>query len=253
LRVRRPDNRITVAFLGHQRHEKVYHLVPAIIRRLRSRGVPATVLVHNGDQDEVTVSRELRAMAAADPHLVFEQRTADAVYWQDLLDRSDLIVLPYEPARYFASYSAVAVEAAGEGIPMIVPAGTTMETLVNTHQSGGTVFAGWEATPVSDAIEAAVSNYEDIARRALAGASEWRHANGASRFVDRLLETMPTGSQSVAMEHERHSAKNNVMSFIFDGLFAAAATGVKGLKCIRRVYRSMRGHRRVDAITANLI
>ena len=253
LRVHGPDNRITVAFLGHQRNEKGYHLVPAIIRRLRSRGVPATVLVHNGDPDEAMVSRELSAMAAADPHLVFEQKTADAVYWHELLDRSDLIVLPYEPTRYRASYSAVAVEAAGEGIPMVVPAGTTMETLVNTYQSGGTVFAGWEANPVAGAIEAAAASFQDIARRALVGASEWRHANGAGRFVDCLLEAMPAGSQSIAMQRERHTAKNIVMSFIFDGLFAAATTGVQGLRSIRRVANHMRGHRGVDVITASPI
>jgi hypothetical protein len=237
-RVRRSDNRVTIAFLGHQRLEKGYHLIPAIIRQLRARAVPVTVLVHNGDPDEVTVDRELRSMAADAPHLVFEHRTADARYWQDLMDRSDLIVLPYDPTRYRASYSAVAVEAAGEGIPMVVPAATTMETLVNTVQGGGTVFAGWEASAVSDAIEKAVADFESLASRAMAGAVEWRRANGAARFADRLLVAMPGGGESIALPHGHDVAMNVAMGFILDAVFAGAIAGVKGLMRIERICRS---------------
>jgi hypothetical protein len=236
LRIREAGKHITVAFLGHQRPDKGYQLVPAIVQRLRSRSIPVTVLVHNGDQEEVLIGRELREMAAADPDLIFEQRAADSVYWQELLDRSDVVALPYDPSRYRASYSAIAVEAASDGIPLVVPAGTTMETLAASYQGGGTTFAGWEADSICDAIEAAVADFENLGRRAFDGASEWRRANGVGCFVDRLMEAMPV-SQTIAVARQHDTAKSVAMGALFDAFFAGTNLVVNGLLRVKRAYQ----------------
>lgn len=190
LRQRR-DGRLTVSFLGHQRREKGYLLVPEIARRLLARAAPVRILVHNSDPEGDPTSRELEAMAKSSPDIVFEHAPGDAAYWQSLLERSDLIALPYEPARYRASYSAIAVEAVSAGVPMVVPSGTTMEALALAYQAGATAFAGWDPLGVADAVERAASNFESLAQMSLSAASRWIEANGAQRFVDRLLELLP--------------------------------------------------------------
>lgn len=242
-RIPKTASRITVAFIGHQRTEKGYHLIPAIVRELRSRGVRITVLVHNGDPEEVMVSSKLRTMAAADPQLQFEQKAADSTYWQELLSRSDMIVLPYDPTRYRASYSAVAVEAVGEGIPMVVPGGTTMHALVNTYQGGGMTFAGWDVKPIADAIEAAAANFGDMARHAAAGAIEWRRTNGAAHFVDRLLEEMHVDREAIAVQPERYALKSTATGLMFDALFTAAMCSGKWLKIIGTVHGQIKRRR----------
>jgi hypothetical protein len=192
------DGAITVSFLGHQRSEKGYHLVPEIVRQLLEHRLPVKLLVHNGDPDDcpgdygiIGVSSKLREMASANPILTFEHRPADQLYWQGLLDRSDLIVLPYEPARYDAAYSAIAVEAVSDGVPMVVPAGTTMETLAKVYQGRASTFVRWESASIVDSIATAVSDFEDLSRLASAGAAKWRRENGAKQFVDRLAALVP--------------------------------------------------------------
>jgi hypothetical protein len=189
LRKRDRNGLINVAFLGHQRREKGYHLIPEIARRLIDRRSPVKLLLHNSAPDDCPVSQELRRLASANANITFIEKSGDHTHWQDLLDKSDLVVLPYEPNRYRNSGSGVANEAVSDGIPMVVPSGTTMETLAVGYQGCATSFSSWEADEVTDAIERAVTNFEVLARQAEAGASVWRRNNGVGLFVDRLLET----------------------------------------------------------------
>jgi glycosyltransferase involved in cell wall biosynthesis len=190
LRKRDRNGLINVALLGHQRREKGYHLVPDIARRLIDRRSPVKLLLHNSAPDDSPISQELRDLASSNANVTFIEESGDQTHWQDLLDRSDLVVLPYEPNRYRESGSGVANEAVSDGIPMVVPSGTTMETLAVGYQGCAISFSSWGAEEVTDAIERAVTNFEVLARQAEAGASVWRRNNGVGLFVDRLLEIM---------------------------------------------------------------
>jgi hypothetical protein len=190
LRKRDQDGFINVAFLGHQRREKGYHLIPDIARCLIDRRSPVKLLLHNSEPDDSPVSQKLRDLARANKNVTFIEEPGDQAHWQDLLDRSDLVVLPYDPNRYRESGSGVANEAVSDGIPMVVPAGTTMETLAVSYQGCSTSFFNWRPEEVTDAIERAIANFDVLARQAEAGASMWRRSNGVELFVDRLLEIM---------------------------------------------------------------
>jgi hypothetical protein len=226
-RLRRPreDGRITLSFLGHQRAEKGYQLVPEIIRQLRKRAVPVSVLVHNGDPEGSPTDRELKTIATSDLDMKFERKPADVGYWQDLLDRSDMIVLPYEPSRYRASYSAIAVEAASQGIPMVVPAGTTMESLAETWQSRAVTFSAWEPKSIADAIEAGVSSFEDLAPLAAAGAADWQRVNGVQCFVETLFQVLPR--HSAHLNQLPYSAGNLGLRLALNATFGISRIGVR--------------------------
>jgi hypothetical protein len=84
------DGLITVAFLGHQRIEKGYHLIPEIVRQLL--GHPLKLLIHNSAPPvDCSISQQLRALASENPRVVFVENRGDQFHWQDLLDRSDSI------------------------------------------------------------------------------------------------------------------------------------------------------------------
>lgn len=187
-RARDSDGRITIGFLGHQRTEKGVDLIPDIVRGLREAGCKDRILIHDGDAAERPIVRTLREIADTDPLVRFLHQPADAATWQDLLQRTDLAVLPYEPNRYRASYSALAIEAVSAGIPMIVPAGTTMESLATEYQGRPSAFGEWKARAVCQAILGAVSGFEHLSASAFSGAGAWEQRNGARRFADRLLE-----------------------------------------------------------------
>ncbi len=189
VRLRTGDERgwPVVGFLGHQRAEKGYHLVPDVVRLLLERGVPASFLVHNGVPREKATDRELRELAVADPRVRFDQQPADKSYWNDLLDSTDIVALPYEPSRYAASFSAIAAEAVSCGLPIVSPRGTTMKTLAERYQDNALAIADWTSEAIADAICEAVRNFPALAQSAFEGAGRWAAENGASAFASRLL------------------------------------------------------------------
>jgi len=182
---RRP---VTVSVLGHQRPDKGYHLMPEISRLLLALEPDVRLLLHNGAPGEMTrVQEELRAHAAVESRVQLNEQTADPALWAELMAASDLILCPYEPARFVASYSAVAAEALASGIPLIVPGGTAMARLLAEFGSPGAAFAQYTPTSIVEATRAALADFDTVAERAVAAAAQWGATMGAAQMVTALL------------------------------------------------------------------
>ncbi|CUW38641.1 conserved protein of unknown function (UDP-Glycosyltransferase/glycogen phosphorylase 169-402) [Magnetospirillum sp. XM-1] len=179
---------LTVSFLGHQRPDKGFDKVPAIVARLLAERDDVRVLVHNGEPQGMTAPQaELRAMAAADSRLVLDERAADSALWASLLEQSDLIVCPYNRNRFIASYSAVVSEAMANAIPVVVPEGTTMHSVIREFEEPGTIFREEGADGVFAAIVAALDDYDRLAGLARQASIRWGETRGAKCLVDTLL------------------------------------------------------------------
>lgn len=180
---------ITLGILGHQRGEKGFPLVPEIVRTLLKTDLPIRFLVHNGMPDGlVEPQEELRKMAVADSRLTLNESPADATLWARLLDDSDLIVCPYMPDRFMASYSAVASEAIANAIPLVVPARTTLARVVEEFGGPGITFDGYSAQAVCEAVTRAVRNFDELAANVDRASETWNATRGAPCLVDALLE-----------------------------------------------------------------
>lgn len=222
-RKKNADGLLTVSFLGHQRHFKGYHLIPEIVERLLQKSLPIRILIHNGNshsQRDAATTHQLRILSEQNESVSFDPRVADPQIWQTLLDQSDLIVLPYEPDRYRASYSAVAVEAVGEGIPLVVPKDTTMENLAVRYQSKVALFKDWTASAVTEAVEYAVGNFDSLAQLSFSGAEKWRQDNGAASFVDKLIEHFNLTDVDNSKKHRPYSLSNKLNTLLLDSIFA---------------------------------
>jgi glycosyltransferase involved in cell wall biosynthesis len=183
---RRP---ITVSVLGHQRADKGYHLMPDVARLLLAQEPDFRLLVHNGAPDQMPqTQQELRDCAAVNAtRVTLDERTADPLLWEALLRRSDLILCPYEPARFAAAYSAVATEAMANGIPFVVPAKTTMSRLLDTYGNPGTCFDRFDYASIVEATRRALAGFDEIAGRAATAAEQWSATMGAGNMVTALL------------------------------------------------------------------
>ncbi|BAE52591.1 glycosyltransferase [Paramagnetospirillum magneticum] len=179
---------ITIGILGHQRGEKGFDKVPALVARLLAERTDIRVLVHNGlPEGMVTPQQELRAMAAADPRLTLDERTADGVLWASLLDQTDLIVCPYNRNRFISSYSAVASEAMANAIPVVVPEGTTMHAVIREFGEPGTIFKEESVEAIAAATHAALDDFDRLAELARQASIRWGETRGAKCLVDTLL------------------------------------------------------------------
>ena len=176
---------LTVAVLGHQRPEKGYSLVPEIFAELSRLFPPEAVrfLAHHCTADSMRDAHE--ALKQLDRCSV-DERLADEGTWKELLDRSDLILCPYEPGRFAVSYSAIACEAIANGIPFIGPAGTTLERISREFQSG-IAFREWTVESIVQTVAKAVGDFDALAAKAAAGAEKWGRLHGPARCVDAIL------------------------------------------------------------------
>lgn len=179
---------ICISFLGYQRYEKGYQMIPAIIEKVLALSLPVRALVHNSNNETsyTPISDQLRSLANQGL-ICFEQGTGGQHYWQKLLDRADLIVLPYAPSSYAVRFSGIVSEAISEGIPLLVPADTALSSQVAQYQNQALGFKSWDADSIAESIQQAVTKFDTLADSAQKGAQVWRQTNNATMFVDRLL------------------------------------------------------------------
>ncbi len=237
LRSRSADGRITIGFLGQQREEKGANLLPAIVRGLRKAGCDDRILIHDGEPAERLFTRKAREIAGKDPLIEFLHQPANPSQWQDLLRRTDLLVLPYEPKRYGSSYSAVAIEAVSAGIPMVVPRGATMESLAIEYQGRATSFDSWDADAVCQAALRALASFDNLSALAFSGAGAWEKRNGARRFADRLLEF--AANTAVPLPHFSHSVPpvSRLEKLVLDALLLGRVWARRILRFLFRIHR----------------
>lgn len=180
---------ITVSVIGHQRPDKGYQHMPEAARALLAEEPDIRLLIHNGAPDEMAETQSaLRTLAAAEPRLTLNEQTAGPALWQALLDQSDLILCPYDPARFLASLSAVATEALANGIPITVPAGTSLSRLLEAYGTPGTVFECYTASSIVTATRQALAAYDTLAERAAAAAASWEATMGVRNMVQAVLD-----------------------------------------------------------------
>lgn len=187
---------LTIATVGHQHVAKGYHVIPEIIARLLETESDVRFLVHNSDPDlqltalkapiEQTRAR-LEQMAADDPRIMLEHRAVDLEEWSRLLDRCDIILCPYDSQIYAVQHSGLASDAVANGIPLVVPAGTTLARWVDEFQTGA-VFERQSIDGIVDAVRAMIRNYGVHADRAYAAAEKWAATRGPGGFINALLK-----------------------------------------------------------------
>jgi glycosyltransferase involved in cell wall biosynthesis len=182
---RRP---VTVALLGHQRPEKGYHLVPEVARLLLASEPDIRLLVHNGAPDEMPREQaRLRELAAVEPRLVLNEQSPGLADWNDLLAASDLLLCPYEPARYVASPSGILMEALANAIPIVVPGGTVLSRQLAEFGSPGGAFEHCTVESIVAAARNVLADYDAFAARAVPAATAWNATMGVGNMVAGLL------------------------------------------------------------------
>lgn len=110
----------------------------------------------------------------------------DEAYSQRMCD-SKLILLTYLPVRYSCRESGVFLEAAGCGVPCVVPEKTTMAAHIIRKEAAGLVFANGNTTHMARAVDAALDKVEILNQRAQSLSEPWRQKHSAVGHLARML------------------------------------------------------------------
>ena len=124
---------LTVTYMGQARTGKGYHYLPRIVEELwtdyveknRMRFVIQSSVGWASSVSDLHVENALVHLQQFDSKRVklVHDSISDAAY-RKLLSSSDIVLMPYEPAGYFAQSSGICAEALTHGIPIVVPGGT---------------------------------------------------------------------------------------------------------------------------------
>jgi hypothetical protein len=191
---------ITISVLGNQRPEKGYQFMPEVAQRLLRANADIRMLCHNANPALMQQTQQaLHALAATDPRLILDERLAGGEVWQELLDASDLILLPYASPRFAMSYSAIAVEAIANAVPLVVPTGTSMARLMQEFGGAGTTFDQADPGLIVDATQRALDRFDHLATAACTGCELWGHMHGPRNFLDAMLALAPSETFGVAV------------------------------------------------------
>jgi len=176
-----------VAFLGEQRENKGYHLVPGIVSRLLASQTPCRILVQNSWSLMETQNTLLQHMASNDKRLELRIGTASVTEWSAILDDSDLVVLPYDVPSYSCIISGISAEAVANAIPQAVPANTGLEMMLREYGTPGVIFPNVTEDAVAASALDALAVFDSLADTAFAASCTWAETNDFKQLGQVLL------------------------------------------------------------------
>jgi hypothetical protein len=179
---------VRVGFIGAQRENKGFKLVPPIVRALLERVKHASVIVQNSWGVMTDEMAELSVLSAREPRLEVIQGAQDPAAWAALLGRCDLLVAPYDRRQYAVACSGITFEGFANGIPVVVPTRTAMEGVLHDYADAGIAFEAVTPEGVVEAIEKALARYPELVARAQAARDLWARRNGPRRTAEALLQ-----------------------------------------------------------------
>ncbi|MEC8175129.1 MAG: hypothetical protein VX090_17310 [Pseudomonadota bacterium] len=190
----RASTEIQIAFLGHQRRAKGFHLVPELTSRiLQECGDNVKVLIHDVSPSDMTAEHAaLDELAVHNDRVTITRKQADNRAWSALLAQSDLIVLPYSPQRYRHSYSAIMVEAVVSAIPMVVPSNTSISATLDALGGPCTAFDSWDVATIFSAVKKAIDGFDTLVEAAVGARANFKERAGPDNFL-RHCEGVRTG------------------------------------------------------------
>lgn len=126
---------------------------------------------------------------AADGRVEFLNRNLNASEYEELLAKTDLIILPYRRNSYHHRVSRVAIEATGRGIPIIFTEGTWSQEVAGLVGCGIPIRAE-SAEEVAKSLEEAMDQISSLSPQALSGATHVRNYHSVEMLRNSLMELM---------------------------------------------------------------
>lgn len=188
------DGRPVVAYLGHTSQLKGFHFLPEIVHRgLQRRPRPRFVIQVQDRQAALrdrmgAVLTLLDRFVGPDVELVSGALPPEAYY--RLLNRADIVILPYSSQYYGTCSSGVFAEAAALGKVIVAPAGTVPARQAVEHGLGAVIAPEWTAGSLAAAVAEATSNLPALQARAAAAAEAFRADQSVTAFWDRLFAAL---------------------------------------------------------------
>jgi glycosyltransferase involved in cell wall biosynthesis len=186
--MRAPNAPPLFAYLGYAKTERGFHLLPAAIESLAARNATARFLIqikHSRWEREIIAAegalRKLRSVEILQGELSRQD-------YLHCLNRADAVLLPYDPEKYGQRGSAVLIEAAAGGRPVVACDRTWPAQLVHEGEIEGTIMPAFDASSLARAVETLLDRFDGAAQTARLLAPRFVARHDPARYVDALLK-----------------------------------------------------------------
>jgi glycosyltransferase involved in cell wall biosynthesis len=193
----REPGHVLVGFLGGARFEKGGHRIAAILRELvRSDRVSFLVQLAN-EQLSAEQFSEL-CQAAAAPNTTAVHGSLEQSLYRSLVGRADILLLPYDRTSYRNRPSAIFVEAASTGRPVVAPSGTWMADQIGSGRAAGVTYDGDDTHAIVAAILSAAANLPQLLEKAKQHSPYWQSKMDAGPVLDWFAQEIESRQKSRA-------------------------------------------------------
>jgi glycosyltransferase involved in cell wall biosynthesis len=181
---------ICISSLGASRPEKGFHLLPEVVSQAVEADPRISFLIQISqivaDRDRVVVDR-LANLAESTPKLKLVCQDLTLQEHLCHIKSSAIVLLPYDPNRYYARGSNILGEALMLGIPVVVPAGSSLERDYNRYGTGGAVFDRYSPASIVRAILYAANTLNQQLGSSRIASDIWHSKNGIDKFMRYVL------------------------------------------------------------------
>jgi glycosyltransferase involved in cell wall biosynthesis len=196
---RRDDGPARLVYLGDARPEKGYaRLADAadeLERELADRH--AALVVQGGlnsaaDRAVLDARERLRGQTGVE---LIESPLDDDAY-AALVTNARLILLPYEAGRYRTRTSGVLAEAVTAGVPVVVPDGTWLSSVLDSEHGAGVRFGGASGLSWREAVRLAWVQRDALADQAWTRRERFANWHSPASLLAHLLAASSVGADS---------------------------------------------------------
>jgi hypothetical protein len=193
--IKRSSAKITVSYLGVPREPKGFGTAPYVVEQLLAQtSENVNFMIQLGGDWKIGGDRSkdeqqmIRDLASKTPRVQAVQGPLSESQWQNMLDRTDLLLLPYHQQSYASQTSGPCMEALANGIVQVATNKTTMEFALRRHGMPGVLIEAPTAEhTVAGALEA-IKNYDQLAEKAFAASQQWRSFHNRENFIGHVRQ-----------------------------------------------------------------
>ncbi len=186
-----PQTTVRISYLGDARIEKGFQHLPMILSQVLRQVLDVQFLIQlhiskSNAHDPVLqkAADEIRSLASRDPQrVVLLPGALDQKAYRDLLEKSDVILLPYDSIAYRWRSSGILVQGAAAGKVVLVPRATSMETMI--HRDPRFTFSSPDEIPGK--LVDICKQWPAYHQEALAKATLWQKQHSPETFARQIL------------------------------------------------------------------
>jgi len=185
-RSRQEKQTLCIGYAGEGRTEQGVDMLPDIIETVLAEHPDVRFVIQLGCKfaEQETILR-LRSFGER-VELIDQCLVGD--HFHQLLRRFDALLLPYSPDRYIERSSQIVIEAIALGVPLIVPARTSLAFEAKEFDCGYSLIQKHRVSSIVEAIEHFIANHDVLSQKSVPAAIRCANFHCGRTLVDMLLE-----------------------------------------------------------------